>query len=53
VSEECRPKPPKEPAIEIQWGGKTFHFASKAEALKAGFHLDDVALPAKPDEPTK
>lgn len=29
-------------------GGRTFQFDSKAEALKAGFHLEDPAIIEKP-----
>ena len=36
--------------IEIRWGGRTFQFDSKAEALKAGFHLEDPAIIEKPEK---
>jgi hypothetical protein len=39
-----------EPRIVIEWGGKVFEFASAAEALKAGFHVNTGPLPAKPEE---
>ena len=29
------------PTIEIKWAGKIFRFHNKAEALAAGFHIED------------
>ena len=31
---------PLSAGVEIHWGGKVYVFASKAEALRMGFHLD-------------
>ncbi len=40
----------RERRLKSGGGGRTFQFDSKAEALKAGFHLEDPAIIEKPEK---